>query len=272
MPDPRGVWRAQAQQWTRVGSPLRPCSEDIERLAEILAPLRSRRPRALILGVTPETLRLGWTDNSDLLAIDCSYEMIHNVWPGYPAARQGVICANWLAFPLRQSSRDAVVSDGCFGVTRYPGEHRIVLDNVRRLLRPGGLFAFRIFVLPDALESPFDVYEEAMAGRIGSFHAFKLRLLMAYQREPERGVCVGDVWRAWSAEGPGADALARQTGWPAETVRTIDAYREQTSVYTFPVLRDIRNLATAAGFREIACIDKQYELGERCPTLAFTAE
>lgn len=268
------VWKNQASQWERVGPPLRPSQQDHERLEDIIHEWTAKNgaPRALVLGVTPEMARLKWPGGTRLLAVDRSQEMIDKVWPGYPGPGEGVLCANWLDLPLEKQSRDLVVSDGPFGVLRYPNEYREVLKGLHKIIQPGGYFAFRIFVRPEKEEEPATVYDAAMKGKIGNFHAFKLRLLMARQPDSRSGVRTGDVWKEWSDNGPGIETLSDKCGWPPEQIQTIEAYRGKNDIYSFPTLSEIREIVKAENFSEINCSRPSYELGERCPTLLFTPE
>lgn len=265
------VWENQAGQWERVGSPLRPSAEDHGFMTNVINDVYSRsgKPRALLLGVTPEMASLPWPQGSELLAVDCSQSMIDTVWPGFPKHGQGVLRANWLDLPVRARSRNLVLSDGPFGVLRGPSEYQRLLQNIRRVLVRGGLFAFRVFLQAPVKEQAHAVYRAAMNAEIASFHAFKLRLLMAHQPDVESGVRVGNVWSSWAADGPDPDALARRCGWPLAQIATIDAYRDQDSIYSFPTLTQLRALMLAEGFSEVSCLRPSYELGERCLTLVF---
>lgn len=263
MTEQPGVWKAHASQWDRVGPPLRPGAEDGELLMKGLpTPLES----VLVLGVTPEMARLAWPAGTRLLAIDRAPAMIEQVWPGFPEPGQGAMLADWLTVDLAAGSRDAVVTDGCFGVTSWPDEHRRILQQVRRFLRPGGRFCFRVFVRPGS-EAVDDVVQRALDGGFTSFHAFKLCLLMAAQPDTATGVVTGQVWELWAEAVPDPAAFARRTGWPLEQVLTIDAYRGQSTPYCFPLLAELTDLLEQEGFVLERTSVPSYPLGERCPTL-----
>lgn len=218
-----------------------------------------------MLGVTPEMARLAWPAGTRLLAVDREAAMIQGVWPGFPGPGEGALLADWLTVELPSSSRDRVVSDGCFGVVAWTADARTLLERVRAVLRPEGRFGFRVFLKPDDAESPVEVYEAASQGRIGNFHAFKLRLLMAHQRDLAHGVCIGELWEAWSASS-GARAVAG-SGWPTEQIATIDAYRGQATRYWFPTMAELQAAIADAGLDVERVHWPSYELGERCPTL-----
>lgn len=269
MKSSNGVWKNQASQWQRVGPPLRPSRPDHTLLENVIQKWHSKNgsPRVLVLGVTPEMARLNWPAGTDLLAVDHSQRMIDEVWPGYPSPGEGVLCANWLDLALKKHSRNIVVSDGPFGVLRYPFEYQKLLQSLRDILQPEGFFAFRIFTSPEIKEEPKDIFDAVLSGNIGNFHVFKLRLLMAMQPDSSSGVRIGDVWDEWVENGPQAEALSKQCGWPIEQIQTIEAYKGQKDIYCFPTLKEILEILDTGGFKIVSCTHPTYELGERCPTL-----
>lgn len=264
------VWVNQSRQWDLVGSPLRPGPED-QTARKILMDRWSgpgEPDLAVILGVTPEITRMPWPVQTRVLAIDISPNMIGRVWSSDRTGPDRAICADWLQLPLAPDSVDFVASDGCFGVLRYPDQHVALLRSLRRTLREDGLFVFRIFVQPESSETRESIYGDVMEEATGSFHAFKLRLLMAAQQNSATGVCTGDVWNSWTSDGPGAESLASRRHWPMAQISTIEAYRNQTSTYFFPTADEIRNLLAEEGFIELQCLTPSYKLGDRCPTFA----
>ena len=224
--------------------------------------------RALVLGVTPEYARLDWPAGTDLLAVDRSEVMLRAVWPGFPAPGQGALHADWVEAELPPGSRDLVLGDGCFTLLPFPEGHRALLRKVSGMLSPDGRFALRAFVPPAVPETPAAVYEAALAEQIRGFHAFKLRLLLAHQRDPRQGVPVQRVWRSWVDGGPGPEAL-EALGWPRAQIDTFASYARSTAVHTFPDLDAIRALAAAEGFREVDCTTGTYELAACCPTMVL---
>jgi SAM-dependent methyltransferase len=224
----------------------------------------------VLLGVTPELATLDWPADTSLLAIDKSEAMIQSVWPSWGVPpRAAVRCADWLAMPLDDASVDLVVGDGVYSALVHR-DYAALTAQVRRVLRPAGLFVARAFVAPPEREPVRHVADELRSARIGSFHAFKWRLAMALQASLAEGVCVGDVWRVWSDLCPDREALAAKLGWELATIASIDAYRGAATRYTFPTREELR-AELASAFDERACHVPGYELGERCPSLVLTA-
>lgn len=272
MSDESEVWKSHSMRWELLGPPLRPSPEDAEHMNRVVRARASRHgaPRALILGVTPELAALDWPEGTELMAVDRSQRMIDQVWPGFPGGGEGATRADWLDLPLDDDSRDLVLGDGLFTVLGYPEDYRTLVSSLRGILRDGGLFAFRTFVRPGTVEEPEAVFDAAAAGAFDSLHAFKLSLLMSHQPDTATGVRTGDVWASFEADGPAPEELADRCGWPLELFSTIEAYRGQDTIYSFPTVGELRDLLREAGFGEVGCAWPGYELGERCPTLVFS--
>jgi SAM-dependent methyltransferase len=195
--------------------------------------------------------------------------MIRSVWPGRLRPRDEALCADWLRLPLEGKSVDLVLSDGCLSTLPYPRGYAEVCAELLRVLREGGRCVARCFVLPEKPERPEDVLADLRAERAGGFHAFKWRLVMALQPDPETGVMLAEVWHAFhQAEGDFA-SLALRCGWPLEAVRTIEAYRGVKARYSFPALGEIRDLFIDAGFSVGEIFHPAYELGDRCPSVTL---
>jgi hypothetical protein len=264
-------WNKHAQQWQWIGSPLRPAPEDIQLLERALAswhaayPLPS--PQAVLLGVTPEIALMQWPPGTRLVAIDHNEAMIREIWPGEKLGYTAQ-CAEWSRPPLPPGSQDIIVGDGCFSLLVNRAEYRATAHAMRRVIRRHGLFLMRFFIRPDVAEPVAGVVDDLWQARIGNFHAFKWRLAMALHGSLDEGVRLADIWDAWHAAVPEPAQLVSRLGWPVPAVLTIDAYRDVQTRYTFPTLAEARAVL-AEGFEETACWFPGYELGERCPTLAF---
>lgn len=265
------LWSRHVRQWQWLGSPLRPAAADT-RIAEELVRRwheagKVPAPAAMVLGVTPEIAGMRWPSGTQLVAVDHAPEMIRGIWPGAGRKRPAV-CAEWHSLPLSDGSLYIVIGDGCFTVLDYPAAYRAVARELRRVLNGNGMLLLRFTARPDVPESPGAVFDALSRGRIGNFHAFKLRLAMAMQASAEAGVRLEDVHRAWREAGVEPGQLAQERGWPLPVVLTIDAYRDVPARHTYPTLAEVRAVM-AAEFEEIACEVPGYELGERCPTFAF---
>lgn len=267
-------WQMVASRWQKLGTPLRPSEEDQEIVKEIVHNWISKNGQAkiLLLGVTPELAKIDIPEDTELLAADYCQEMLDHVWPDLEDPNKNAIVANWLDLPLEDHSRDLVISDGPFGAMRYPDDFRSLLKSVSRVLQPGGLFIFRIFIKPDPPEDPHTVYEDALNGNISDFSTFQYRLVTALQPDTESGTNFNDVYLSWKTDGPDPEKLADNTGWSMENIQKFETYRGSDFVFTFPSLKQLRDLITAEGFKELECIWPSYEFGNRCPTIICTPD
>lgn len=228
-------------------------------------------PRALVLGVTPELVKLPWPTGASVVAVDRSEAMIAAMWSGAgDVASARAVCGDWRALPCADGSVDLALGDGCFSMLAYPEGYRAVAAEIRRVLAPGGRFVMRFFASPPAPEELASVAADLDAGRIETFHAFKWRLAMATQRSPEEGARLDSIWDAWREMCPDPTRLAAERGWSAEEIATIDAYRGAHVTYSFPALAGI-GAVLGDDLVELSCHVPRYELGQRCPTFVYRA-
>lgn len=251
-------WQSFAQKWNRLGSPLRPCAEDVEnfRLA-----MGSTSGRCLLLGVTPELAGL----SARLTAIDNCAAMIGALWPGKQPALQG----DWLALPFQSATFDTIVGDGCLTLLSHPRQYQKFFAQLQRALTPGGRILLRVFASPEQRESRELVCREALNGKIKSFHAFKWRLSMAIASESvDHTFDIAETYASFERLIPDRHLLAAATGWNIDTIETIDIYRGSTAQYSYPTLSQVR-ACLPPGLTQIDMIFSRYELAERCPILVL---
>ncbi len=223
------------------------------------------KKRAWLLGITPEIATLRWPQEVELIAVERIREMINSIWPGDTANRRA-ICADWLDAPFPDLSLDLAIGDGCLTAVGFPDELSRLLASVYRCLRRDGYLMLRLFCRPDVSETPDAVIAALRCGAIGSFHAFKWRLVMAVQgMDDAPDVAVDAVWQIWSAARIEMRALAAARGWPPEQVGTIELYRGSAARYNFMRYDDTIRHLQRAGFDPVATRIGSYELAERCP-------
>jgi SAM-dependent methyltransferase len=270
------LWQRHARQWALLGPPLRPSGDDLVwaqgAIDESARRCGTRPVNGLLLGVTPALAELSWPERSRLVAADFSLAMIRGVWPGPRAegAARWAVCANWLQLPLAPCWCDLVLADGCFAIFDPVAATRFA-RSIHEVLRPGGVLSTRVYLRPEKTESAEDVWHELLGGLIGNIHVFKFRLLAALHRGDGQ-VCVADAWDFISSHcraNGGLDGLARHLGWPPEEVHTLEAYRDQPTVYRFFTDAEFREIMSGI-FTEVACLRPGYEVGERYPTFVLT--
>ena len=258
-PVSRDLWQDLANRWNRLGPPLRPSPEDIKTVHQALG--RTPGP-SLLLGVTPELSAL----NSRIIALDNSAGMIGALWPenreNHPAVQ-----GDWRDMPFADNSFTTAIADGSFTLLDYPRQYQQVFAHLQRVIRPGGQLIVRVFASPETGETCETVCNEAMAGNINGFHAFKWRLSMAITSETgDPNLQVADTLAAFNRLLPDREQLARASGWDMEDIATIDFYQGTAARYSYPTLTQFRRIIPAC-FRETGLARGSYELAERCPTL-----
>jgi SAM-dependent methyltransferase len=266
---PSRLWEQQALQWARLGAPLRPAPEDrllAQRALDRWCRNHSSSPRALVLGATPELASLDWPAGSEVVAVDLVEGMLRGVWMMAPssARRRLSVVGNWLQMPLQASSVDVAMADGSFSLVRRNVSIRF-MESVREILRSDGVFALRSYVRPPIDDTPNEVWDRMLAGPVGGFSTFKLRLLMALH-DGTGEVRLADAWRFFHDRCTSYESLAARTGWSIDEVSTVEAYRDQNAVYRFPTLTELRS-ALAPYFDEEDCAAPPYDMGDRCLSL-----
>ena len=268
---PRDHFSQLAAKWSHFGPPLRPSPDDTAAMQRAVAQVPPGG-RAVVLGLTPEIVGCDWPAGVALTALDHSPAMMAALWPPQrgPAGARAVL-GDWCAMPVPPASVDLVAGDGCYVLLDFPGGYAALTREVRRVLRPGGRYAIRVFLRPDAAETVADVAQALAGGAVGSVHALKLRLLAAVHGASGNGSRLDDAWRAWSAMASRLPAhLAGRRGWTPEEIVGVESYRGMDARYWLPTLAEARQ-AFAPWFVELDCAWGRHELGERCPTFMLAA-
>lgn len=257
-----------APQWSQFGPPLRPWPDDSAVVQRVASGLGAGA-HVVVLGLTPETIACDWPTDVNLTAVDHSPSMIEQLWP--PAqgpADARVILADWRAMPIESRSIDLVAGDGCYVLQTWPDGFAALTREVCRVLRPGARYVIRVFLRPDQAEPVANIAGELSAGRIGSVHALKLRLLAALHGASGAGSRLDDAWQAWKKMPALPRALTAQRGWMPEEIAGIEAYAGMDVRYYLPTLAEFRS-SLGPCLREMECAIGRHELADRCPTLVL---
>ncbi len=158
-----------------------------------------------MLGATPENVQLDWPDHVGLIAADSSAEMIAMDWRPHPNLSSRIIETRWQAMPLQDAAVDAAIGDASLNALPAFEDYAAVLDEVARVLKPGGMLAVRMFLREEPAESCTEVVAAAARGEIPNGPCFRLRFAIAVaggERHPGFRADAGPVRRAGAGPGP----------------------------------------------------------------------
>ena len=230
---------------------------------------QSESPRGLILGVTPELYNdLPWPDLTKVRAIDRTPEMVNYIWPGpADAAAQ----SDWREMPWADSSFDLALCDGGIHLLPFPDGQAAMVQQLARVISPGGIFTARLFLPPKTAETPDAVLRALLDGNIPNLNCLKLRLGMALQKSAEEGVALNLVWQTLRSVSEDWSELASQLGWSLDHLSAIDTYRDSAARYHFSTANQIKSLfCEGSGAFEVLREDTgSYEMSTQCPTVIF---
>ncbi len=165
-----------------------------------------------------------------------------------------------LPLPFAPDRFTAVIGDGVLNRLSFPGEVRTFFTECARVLVPGGVVALRVLLRPEYPEAIGEIHEHVMRRGIATFETFKWRLR-------HRGRCARRQSQSHRARDPrerrsalflDRGALAQATGWPLADIRSIDAYKGDTAVFSFPTLGQLRG-ALPDNLRLVRTLDSTRE-------------
>jgi SAM-dependent methyltransferase len=259
----RANWERLAQRW-RIVEPLAPGAED-QAWFERQATGRTGA-RVLLLGVTGRIAAMRWPASTTLVAADWSPGMMRHLPPGLALP----LCADWRELPVRESSFDLAIGDGCYSALAGLDDMAVFNAELARILRAGGTVLMRCFCRP---ARPIDLgalFQDLRQGRFRNLDLFRWLLAMAVHGASKRGVVLGDAWEAWARHVPDARALRARMGWTEDGLENLERWAGSAFRYSFPTLEELRGLAAPA-FDVVACDTPGYEWGELFPRLVLRA-
>lgn len=221
--------------------------------------------RVAMLGVTPELVQMDWPEGTEICAFDHTAQMLNTVWKPHPTLASSATLARWQALPVPDGQFDFVVGDGSLNVLPTLDEYGPLFGELARVTFARAALVIRCFVRPDRPETFAHLKTEVAAGRVGSFHALKLRIAMLLSDERDGQVEVRAVYQAFECHF-NREELAQQMGWPLAVIATIDVYQEVSTVYTYPTVAQLRERCLPHWLVDCVAVGR-YELAERCPTL-----
>jgi SAM-dependent methyltransferase len=253
-------WSVYHRHWDRLTPPLRVNPEVVAGYRTVI---ETRADCILLQGVTPELADVG----ASLVAVDKNPAMVATIWPGDTDRRRSVV-GDWFDLPFRAHRFGAAMGDGGLNILEFPASQARIFEELARVLRPGAIVAMRVFRFPERCETMTSLRDDAFAGRIAGFQAFKLRLAMALVSAGSApNVPVRLIREVFDRDFPDRNALSRCSGWSLDDIATIDLYENSADVYCFPTEQQFASVVPSA-FAPIRFLPVgTYELAERCPLL-----
>lgn len=250
-------------RWRMSAPPLRP-HPGVARAIAPLLPEHDAGAPILLLGVTPELAVLP----RHVVALDRSQRMIDHAWPGDSETRRAVR-GEWRAMPFEPGSMAGAIGDGSLSPLFFPGEYELILEQLTRVLLPGGLVVLRCFTTPDRAETLAELAAEALSGAI-PFHVFKLRFNVAAAREAGSVEITSDAaFRRFQTLFPDREVLSRASGWSLATIAEMDCYEGEPANHSYPTRAELKAMF-GARVADLRFVETQgYPLAERCPLLVM---
>jgi len=245
-------WADRSRNWGRNGPPLQPNQEIIDCFAS-LVPLSDN---ILLMGVTPQIAEA----YSHVTAVDREPTMIENVWPGNTETKRA-INDNWLTVDLPENYYDGIIGDGSINMLDLK-DVEFMLNKAKKLLRPDGVFACRMFTRPDEPITMERLHAEARNPTV-NFSAYRRLIPMYIAAQNGPVVPVKLIVNLFDQMFPDRTILK----WTAEQMSKMDAYRNSESTTWFPTRDEILALAPN-GSRYIE--SGIYDIADTCPILTFT--
>jgi SAM-dependent methyltransferase len=245
-------WADRSRAWGRNGPPLQPNQEIVDCFASLI-PLSAN---ILLMGVTPQIAEA----YTHVTAVDREPAMIENVWPGNTETKRA-INDNWLTVELLENSYDGIIGDGSINMLDIK-DVEFMLTKAQKLLKPGGVFACRMFTRPDTPITMERLHAEAKEPTV-NFSAYRRLIPMYLVDQHGPVVPVKLIVELFDQLFPDRSQLP----WTAEQMSTMDAYRNSESTTWFPTRQEILDLAPA-GSRYVE--SGTYDIADTCPILTFT--
>ena len=155
-------WKAIAEMWnTYFTQPSRVSKDESDKYKEWLSKYADPSKNILLLGVTPEIRESLAGLNCNVTCIDINKEMISAMDSVLKVKNplEEILNENWLDNSLPDNSFDIVIGDAVLPNVAWE-EREKLLTEVKRILKPDGLFITRAFCVPG--EKPYRNVDELL--------------------------------------------------------------------------------------------------------------
>ena len=254
------LWAQIGRTWDLFKPPMRPHADVVGVLRR---ELDTDAADLALLGVTPEFARLG----RSLVAVDANPHMIGALWIGDDASRKAV-AGNWLDLPLPDKSLDAIVGDGCLSAVTTEAQRLKCLEEMARVLRPGGRAGIRLFARPKSAEPLEAIKADALSGRVKALAEIVLRIALSLPAAaPDYGLKMSAVWDAIVDMFGDRTALMAAGGWQPDDFGFINLYKDSDTICCW-LGEDLHVAEASRYFEDVRLVASgDYPVAERCPVL-----
>ncbi|RUU58164.1 class I SAM-dependent methyltransferase [Mesorhizobium sp. M2C.T.Ca.TU.009.01.2.1] len=258
------LWANLFRTWDLIGAPLRPHSDVV---AVMKRELRTEDAEMALFGVTPEFARLG----KSLTAIDSNPNMIGALWIGDEATRRAVV-GNWLDLPLADRSVDAIIGDGCLSAVISETQRLRCLEEMARILKPGGRAAIRLFARPSKTEPLGAIKADALAGKVKALAEIVLRTALSLPvAAPDYGLKMSAVLDGINEMFGDRAELMAAGGWQPGAFAFIDLYKGSDTICCW-LNEDIHVAEASRYFNDVRLVASGgYPVAERCSILVVSS-
>ena len=249
-------WAQRSQHWNRSVPPLRYDSVALETLKELVG---DQTDRIVLLGVTRELAELF----PSIMAIDREPDMIKNVWIGNGPSRSAHL-ADWLTVELADDSYTATIGDGSINQVAFPYDQKTLLTKILKWLRPGGVFACRMYTRPDTAITREQLIEQGCRPTI-NWSAYRRMLSMYLAEQEGQTIKTSNITALFDSLFPDRSILP----WSREQLEMIDTYATSQLKSCLPTRRELEQIFPDG--IEVRFVDTgDYDLAEYCPIMTFT--
>lgn len=258
-----------AEQYQNYEYPLVPSKPDLfvyqHLINQYLEKVKDRKINVLICGVTPELVKLDYSDNAFVLGVDYTEEMVKYIWPGDIPGKRQALKANWLDMEIEPSSIDIILGDGALNFLDESA-YETFLRKVVRILKPNGLMIHRVY-LANNLKSPEDCYQRIFDKYYNHLTEFRLSFMRSVQHIESQGVIMSDVYKKWYDLKPNLEEIANKTGYDVSILKGMDLYKDQTARLFFHPLNYHEKLMNKF-FNGFESISPAINMGTEVPIIA----
>ena len=155
-------WKQIANMWNSYfTSPSRISQDENKKYKEWLREIKKGKMKALVLGVTPEIRETLTELDYEITCIDINKEMILAMDSvlKVKSPNEVVINEDWLENSLMDNTFDVVIGDCVLSNVEWKERDKL-LSEIKRVLKPNGIFITRFFSVPR--EKPFKTINELL--------------------------------------------------------------------------------------------------------------